>query len=78
MLISLSLAFLLLRMPVADSYISDAAREPGSVAELAASREEAKYTALDGRYMYVPIAFQNLGVQMTTARAPSSFSDYPF
>ena len=40
---------------LADSYISDAAREPGSVAELAASRKEAKYAALDGRYMFVPI-----------------------
>ena len=36
---------------MADSYISDAARKPGSVAELAASRKEAKYAALDGRYM---------------------------
>jgi len=34
--------------PLADSYFSDAAREPGSVAELAASRKEAKYAALDG------------------------------
>ena len=48
--------------PLADSYISDAAREPGSVAELAASRKEAKYAALDGHYMFVPIAFENLSV----------------
>jgi len=33
--------------PLADSYISDAAREPGSVAELAASRKEAKYAVLE-------------------------------
>ena len=49
--------------PLADSYISDAAREPWSVAELAASRKEAKkYAVLDGSYMFVPIAFENLGV----------------
>jgi len=39
----------------------DAARKPGSVAELAASRKEAKYAVLDGCYMFVPIAFENLG-----------------
>ena len=54
--------------PLADSYISDAAREPGSVAELAASRKEAKYAALDGRYMSVPIAFENLGVPNASAK----------
>ena len=54
--------------PLADSYISDATREPGSVAELAASRKEAKYAALDGRYMFVPIAFENLGVPNASAK----------
>jgi len=54
--------------PLADSYISDAAREPGSVAELAASRKEAKYAVLDGRYMFVPIAFGNLGVPNASAK----------
>ena len=49
-----------------DSYISDAARE--SVAELAASRKEAKYVALDGRYMFVPIAFENLGIPNASAK----------
>jgi len=34
--------------PLADSYISDAAREPGSVAELAASRKEANTLLLMG------------------------------
>ena len=51
--------------PLADSYISDAAREPGSVAELAASRKEAKYAR---RYMFVPIAFENLGVPNASAK----------
>jgi len=54
--------------PLADSYISDAAREPGSVAELAASRKEAKYAVLDGSYMFVPIAFENLGVPNASAK----------
>jgi len=33
-------------------------------AELAASRKrkEVKYAGLDGRYMFAPIAFENLGV----------------
>ena len=51
-----------------ESYISDAAREPGSVDELAASRKEARYAALDGRYMFVPIAFENLGVPNASAK----------
>jgi len=32
------------------------------VAELASSRKEQKYAGLDSRYMFVPIAFENLGV----------------
>jgi len=54
--------------PLADSYISDAACEPGSVSEHAASHKEAKYAALDGRYMFVPIAFENLGVPNASAK----------
>ena len=54
--------------PLADSYISDTAREPGSVAELAASRKEAKYAVLDGRYIFVPIAFESLGVPNASVR----------
>jgi len=54
--------------PLADSYISDATREQGSVAELAASRKEAKYAALDGRYMFVLIAFENLGAPNASAK----------
>ena len=54
--------------PLAYSYISDAAREPGSVAELATSRKEAKYAALDGRYMFVPITFEDLGVPNASAK----------
>jgi len=54
--------------PLADSYISDAAREPWPVAELVATRKEAKYAVLDGRYMFVPIAFENLGVSNASAK----------
>jgi len=48
--------------PLANSYILDAAREAGSIAELASSHKEQKYARLDSQYMFVPIAFENLGV----------------
>ena len=37
--------------PLADSYISAAARDAGAAAELAASRKEVKYAGLDDRYV---------------------------
>ena len=51
-------------VPLADWYISTAARDGGAAAERAASRKELKYAGLDGRYkiMFAPIAFENLGV----------------
>ena len=39
--------------PLADSYISAAARDAGAAAELVASRKELKYAGLDGRYAFV-------------------------
>jgi len=39
-----------------------------AAAELAASRKELKYAALDGRYVFAPIAFENLGVPSASAR----------
>ena len=42
--------------PLADSYISAAARVAGAAAELAASGKEVKYAGLDGRYVFAPIA----------------------
>ena len=51
-----------------DSYISDAAREPGPVAKLAVSRKEAKFAVLDGRYTFVPIASETLGVPNASAK----------
>ena len=38
--------------PLADSYISAAARDAGAATELAASRKELKYAGLDGRYVF--------------------------
>ena len=44
-------------------YISAATRDAEVAAELAASRKEVKYAGLDGRYMFAPIAFENLEYQ---------------
>ena len=46
--------------PLADSYIAAVVRDAGVAAELAASRKEVKYAGLSGRYMFAPIAFENL------------------
>ena len=55
--------------PVANSYVAAAAREAGSVAELAAVRKSAKYTNnLDPRYTFSPIAIETLGLINDTAR----------
>jgi len=54
--------------PLADSYIIAAVRESGTAAELAASRKEEKYPALDGRYIFEPIAIETLGIFNTSAR----------
>jgi len=42
--------------PLADSYVAGVACEAGSAAELAASRKEEKYAAIDDRYIFEPIA----------------------
>ena len=54
--------------PLADSYVAAAAREAGSAAELAAARKEVKYSSIDGRYLFEPIAIETLGVYSTSAR----------
>jgi len=54
--------------PLADSYVSTAARDAEAAAELAASRKEVKYAGLDGQYMFAPIAFENLGVPSASTR----------
>ena len=48
--------------PLAESYVSEAAREAGAVAELAATRKEVKYADIVGRHMFEPIAVATLGV----------------
>jgi len=47
--------------PLADSYIELAARKAGSAAELAATRELAKYSALGAQYDFQPVAMETLG-----------------
>jgi len=55
--------------PLADSYILAAACDAGAVPELAASRKErSEIPGLDGRYMFAPIAFENLGVPSASTR----------
>jgi len=54
--------------PLANSYISAAARDAGAAAEHAASRKEVKYAGLDGWYMFAPIAFEKLGVPSASTR----------
>ena len=46
---------------LADSYISASASSAGSAAEMAASRNQAKYAALSGSYVFQPIALETLG-----------------
>ena len=53
----------------ADSYIDLATEGPGSVAEMAASRKEAKYAVLQTRHILQPIAVETLGPINESARA---------
>ena len=48
---------------LSDSYVAGAAREAGSAAELAAARKEVKYSNIDGRYLFEPIAIETRRVQ---------------
>ena len=47
--------------PLADSYVASAAREARSVAELAATKKEDKYSGLAADYLFQPIAVEILG-----------------
>ena len=47
--------------PLADSYVASAAREARSVAELAATKKEDKYSGLAAEYIFQPIAVEALG-----------------
>ena len=46
---------------MADSYVASAAREAGSVAELAVAKKMDKYTSLAADYHFQPIAVEMLG-----------------
>ena len=54
--------------PLADSYTSGAAHEAGATAEVAATRKEAKYAGITGRYLFEPIAVETLGPLNCSAR----------
>ena len=47
--------------PTADSYLELAAQGPGAVAEMAASRKDAKYVNLQNHYVFQPVAVESLG-----------------
>ena len=47
--------------PLADSYVASAAREARSVAELAATKKEDKYSGLATEYIFQPIAVETRG-----------------
>jgi len=46
--------------PLANSYLQSATASAGAVAELAATRKVAKYSALEDQYIFQPIAVQSL------------------
>jgi len=48
--------------PLADSYSATAAREAGSLAELAADRKFARYINLDSCYSFQPVVVEMLGL----------------
>ena len=54
---------------LADSYVNGAAREAGTAAEVAATRQEEKYADLDSRYLFEPIAVETLGVLNSSANS---------
>ena len=57
--------------PLADSYVSGAAHEALATAEVAATRKEAKYAGITGRYLFDPIAVETLGPLNSSARLSS-------
>jgi len=46
---------------LADSYVASAAREARSVAELAATKKEDKYSGLAADYLFQPLAVDTVG-----------------
>jgi len=47
---------------LAESYVSEAAREAGAAAELAATHKEVKYAGIVGCHIFEPIAIETLDV----------------
>ena len=45
--------------PLAESCVDVAAQNAGAVVELSASRKSAKYTELESRYLFQPIAVES-------------------
>jgi len=63
--------------PLAESYVSGAAREAGAAAEVAATRKEEKYAKIDSRYLFEPIeTFQHLSQQPVEADWLEDFSEH--
>ena len=56
-----------------DSYVASAAREARSVAELAATKKEDKYSGLAAEYIFQPIAVETLG---PINESPLTFSHF--
>ena len=54
--------------PLAASYMEGIAWQGGSTAEMAASRKEQKYTDVEARHVFQPIAMETLGVFNSSAR----------
>ena len=62
----------------ADSYIDLAIQGPGSVAEMAASRKEAKYAALQTHHIFQPIAVETLGPHLRAHFWTTWGGEFPF
>jgi len=54
--------------PLANFYLQSATASAGAVAELAATRKVAKYSALEDQYTFQPIAVESLGPMNCDAR----------
>ena len=48
-------------MTLADSYLAASSSRCGSAANMISSRKVAKYQGLPPTYMFIPVAFENLG-----------------
>jgi len=59
----------------ADSYIDLAVQGPDSVAEMAASRKQAKYVALQTHHIFQPIAEKAMGLRAHGRLGPVNLCD---